>query len=251
MIPYIPFKDIHIGSIPIHVWGFFVALGIILGTMVAINRAKGKVPQVEIVNAGFYVVLFGFLGSRLLSLAETNNLGLGNFINPNLGGLSEFGGVVTAVIVGLIFLRLKRLSVPLFLDVAGPALLLAEGISRIGCFAIHDHIGKQTSFFLATNFDGVLRHDIGLYLSLVALLGFLFVLAVEKAKKLAPGNIGLISLAWFFGARFLLDFLKADDWPYSITRYWGLSLAQYLAIFFTVMLLYSIKRINRSDHSTA
>lgn len=191
----------------------------------AASRTKGKIPQAEIVNVGFYAVLFGFVGSKLLSFAETNRW----------DGFSEFGGILAAAIVALIFLRAKKLSVPLFLDIVGPALLLAEAIARIGCFAVHDHIGKQSNFFLATNFNGVTRHDVGLYLSLAAFLGFLFIFILEKIKKFAPGSIGLLSLIWFFGARFFLDFLKADDFPYAIPMYWGLTIAQYFAILFLIV----------------
>ncbi|HET9754819.1 MAG TPA: prolipoprotein diacylglyceryl transferase family protein, partial [Myxococcales bacterium] len=102
-------------------------------------------------------------------------------------------------------------------------------VARLGCFSVHDHPGVLTSFPLAVAFPNGARHDLGFYDALV--LGALSVAlyALDRRGRLRDRLLPL--LAVLYGtSRFLLDFLRARDLPYTDARYLGLTPAQFACI---------------------
>jgi prolipoprotein diacylglyceryltransferase len=121
------------------------------------------------------------------------------------------------------------------MDILGPPVLLVEGIGRIGCFMLHEHLGKITGFILGLKVLGESRHDLGLYFSLAGFAGLLFVLVFEKIwKKKVMGIIGAISLFWYFSWRFMLEFFLENSGPLAVTKIYNLTFMQ---IFSAVMLV--------------
>lgn len=233
MIPYVTFESFALGPLTVHVWGLFVALGILFGTLFAASRAgKRGIDPTEIFNLAFWVVLAGFLGARLWFLLEYGreigfSLGL---VRVQDGGLSATGAILGGLLGGWWYLK-RRLPFRKLIDIAAPGILLGEGIGRLGCFAIHDHLGKPTTFPLAVNVLGVPRHDVGLELSLAGFAGVVFLTLWERyGPRTAAGTLGTLALLWYAVTRFLLDFLRATDLPVVDRRYVGLTLAQYAAI---------------------
>jgi phosphatidylglycerol:prolipoprotein diacylglycerol transferase len=114
------------------------------------------------------------------------------------------------------------------MDVAAVSLWLGWGIGRIGCFLIHDHPGTLTHFVGGVQFPGGVRHDLGLYESLV---GFaLFLLSMLLFKRLVRrrwGLVTLVSVTLYAIARFFLDFLRATDIASADARYASLTPAQW------------------------
>src|SRR3989338_4760091 len=96
------------------------------------------------------------------------------------------------------------------------SLWLGWGIGRIGCFLTHLHPGKLTNFFLAVNYPGGARFDLGLYESII---GFaLFAVSAVMFKRLVKkrwGDVALYSAATYAVIRFFLDFLRVTPLEYS------------------------------------
>src|SRR5262249_13818400 len=99
-------------------------------------------------------------------------------------------------------------------------------VARLGCFAVHDHPGVLTDFFLAVKFPEGARHDLGLYDApwVFAITGILY--------AFRPGGVLQGRLLPFFGIRYAVvrfgfDFLRAYDLSYRDARYGGLTPAQY------------------------
>jgi phosphatidylglycerol:prolipoprotein diacylglycerol transferase len=89
----------------------------------------------------------------------------------------------------------------------------------------------RSDFWLAVDFPGGARHDLGLYEAIVlfALAGLLYAL---RHRGLLKGRL-LPLLGVLYGvARFLLDFLRArpGDLPYADGRQLGLTFAQWFAL---------------------
>ena len=61
------------------------------------------------------------------------------------GGLGIWGGVALAAVVGIWRLRRRGANVPLFMDAVAPALLVAQGIGRIGNYFNQELFGGPTS----------------------------------------------------------------------------------------------------------
>lgn len=102
-------------------------------------------------------------------------------------------------------------------------------------FLGHLHPGTETAFFLGVKYpDGIIRHDLGLYLSINGLVLFLIFLILLK-KKVKQGTFIIVFLLWYGVIRFLLDFLRAHDGNMVDTRYYNLTPAQYASILIFVL----------------
>ncbi len=231
MLPYFELHVIHLGPLPIQVWGFFVALGIVLGTWIVarVGKERGLSPSL-IWDASFWVILGAIIGARLLFVFSYASLEI--FTNPLSlfalwdGGMSIMGGFFGAVAMGVWYLRKHGADVWAYANAGVFGLPFGLAIGRVGCFLIHDHPGTASHFFLAVqnpSKEGGF-HDLGLYDVFVCVaiaLLFLFL----RYKKALPGLYVPLFLILYGFARFWLDFFRILD-----ARYFGLTPAQYLAV---------------------
>jgi phosphatidylglycerol---prolipoprotein diacylglyceryl transferase len=253
MIPYVIFESFRVGPLTVHVWGLFVAVGILAGTVLAARRARdrGLAPD-RVVDVAFWVVVAGFIGARLWFLLEYGrevglNLGV---LRVQDGGLSATGGILGGLVAAGWYLRSRRIPLARFADSVAPGLLVGESVGRLGCFLIHDHLGRPTSFPFSVVVNGMQRHDVGLELSVAALLGMGVLLLTERLGVLRrPGSAGLFALLWYAGTRLVLDFLRANDLPVVDRRYAGLTLAQYAAIVGIIVGIIFVLRLRRTPYA--
>lgn len=230
MIPYFSFTSIPIGPITLHVWGILVAIGFLVGTLVAGWMAKRKGLQASVVyDIAPWLAIAGMVGGRLGHVFFYEPV---YFLQNPLeivaiwdGGLSVYGGIFACIAVGLFYLKHKKVDVFAYSDVLVFGLPFGKIFGRIGCFLIHDHPGTLTDFVLGIKYsDTEVRHDLGLYLAINAL--FLSLLFVWLARKDRPiGTYIAVFALWYGAARFFLDFLRIVD-----VRYAGLTPGQYFSI---------------------
>jgi len=232
-------SQISIGQITIQIWGLFVALGIICGTVFAAYRAKtGGLKRSVVVDLIFWVVVTSVIGAKVAFLIFNGKNGV--------LGFSSIGAILAGSATVFIVSRIKKISTSRLMDVFGPPLLLVEGVGRIGCFMLHEHLGKVTDSILGLNILGESRHDLGLYFSLAGFAGLLFVLIFEKMGKKRAGAIGAISILWYFGWRFALEFLLESSGPFAVTKIYGLTFMQiFSAIMSVVTSFFFLSRVLR------
>lgn len=233
MIPYFTIPPLYLfGKFSIHAYGVLLMLGILAGNWLVRRRARESgVSIAEIQSAVIWAVAVGFVGAHVVELL---------FYQPNLierdgllvifdiwNGLSSFGGFVGGLIGFYIYFR--RRNQPCLVQMA----LVLEGLvvgwvfGRLGCTLAHDHIGQQSSFFLAFNYPSGPRHNLGFYEFLLASFVLLPLTLIARRGRFRPAvYIGLISLI-YGSARFFLDFLRATDIPGADLRHWGLTAAQF------------------------
>lgn len=237
MIPYFQFNIIHLGPIPLQVWGLLVALGIYAGAWASANMAKRRGQNAKLVwDVAFWAIIGAFVFGRLFHLIYEPVYYLHfplEIVKIWHGGLSVMGGFVGATIFSVIFLRKKQVDVFAYADTVIFGLPLGLFIGRIGCFLIHDHPGTLTDFALGVQYPDGIRHDHGLYLSLNGLVLFLVFLLMAR-KKVSSGWFLIVFLIWYGIVRFFLDFLRATDGSIVDTRYAALTPAQYLALVMVV-----------------
>jgi phosphatidylglycerol:prolipoprotein diacylglycerol transferase len=85
-------------------------------------------------------VVAGIVGSKLFHILENLDL---FFRDPfgmifSTGGLTFYGGLITAGLALAYYLRKKKVALPAFADAVAPSLMLAYGIGRIGCYLAGD-----------------------------------------------------------------------------------------------------------------
>ncbi|WP_280771464.1 prolipoprotein diacylglyceryl transferase [Salipaludibacillus daqingensis] len=128
----------HLGPISIHFFGVMIAVGALIGVGLLVHEAKkANVEKDLLLDGVFYSLLGGILGARVIFVFVYNP---GYYLERpleilfiNQGGLSIHGGIIGGLLTGYIYLKKKKLSVWNTLDLVAPSLILAQGISRIGC----------------------------------------------------------------------------------------------------------------------
>ncbi|MBT6253646.1 prolipoprotein diacylglyceryl transferase [Candidatus Uhrbacteria bacterium] len=243
MIPYIEQHIWQLGPIPIQVWGFFVALGILVGLWVSARRAeKLGLEKKHIYDVGTWIILAALLGARIMHIVFYDGA---TYVQDPLeifrvwnGGFSITGGFIGALIVAWFYFKKHGLDVWKYADATIFGLPLGLGIGRIGCFLIHDHPGTATDFAMGMEYpDGVVRHDHGLYLSINGFI-LAIVFALLARKKQPVGMFLAVFAVWYGIMRFFLDFYRAAD-----VTYLGLTPAQYTSVLMLVAGVWGIWRI--------
>lgn len=244
MLPYFAWNTIELGPITLRVWGLFVALGFLLGAYVAglMAKRRGDDPKI-IYDLVFYLMLAGLIGGRLGHVLfydpATYLADPAAILRIWEGGLSVYGGFIACAVVGLIYLRKKQVDVWRYTDTCLFGLPFGYAAGRIGCFLIHDHPGTATDFILGIKYpDGEVRHDLGLYLSIQALILALIFLWISR-KPRPVGTYIAAFCTWYGVVRFFLDYLRLID-----VRYLGLTPGQYFSIILTGFGLWMFYRLH-------
>jgi phosphatidylglycerol:prolipoprotein diacylglycerol transferase len=231
-IPYTTFPTIELGPVTLRTFGIMVAVGVVLGIMVAarLGEEVGR-PADDTVNLGIRLVVAGVVGSRVTwVLTHLDQIDSPiDLVAVWEGGLQFSGGFVAAVLVGLpTFLRWDRLTRWRMLDRVMLGLAVGLGFGRIGCYAVGEHLGGLTSFPLASRYDGGATregnaggtgrllevgdviHNTSLY-EMVHVLVLAAVLWWVIRRRTTPGTALGVFLLWYGVARFATDFLRVYD----------------------------------------
>jgi phosphatidylglycerol:prolipoprotein diacylglycerol transferase len=239
VIPWFQLPSLTLGPFTIQSFGILSALGILAAVLLAARGADelGRNGQVihDFAVAG---VLTGVVVGHLVHvfLYHPEELRDPWRVVKFWEGLSSMGGLAGGVLAAAVFFRVKRIRFHDYADAFALGTAPGWGIARVGCFTVHDHPGRLTDFFLGVRFPagvpGVppgVRHDLGLY-EAILLLALGAALWILHRKDVLRGRLlGLLALV-YGAARFLLDFLRAEDIGYADRRYLGLTPAQYVAL---------------------
>jgi phosphatidylglycerol---prolipoprotein diacylglyceryl transferase len=235
MIPYFEIPPLHIGPIVVQSFGVLAAAGVALASWLLVREAAREgLDTAPMRDFAPWAVVGGVIGGHLMHLflyhpEELHGPWGALQILKVWDGLSSTGGVIGGALAAVLWFRAHRLSLLRYGDVLALAIAPGWAVARLGCFTVHDHPGRLTSFPLAVAFPGGARHDLGLYdaLLLAAIAVVLFALA--RTQLLRGRLLSLLALLYGIG-RFALDFLRATDVPYADARYFGFTPAQYVCV---------------------
>ncbi len=146
---------IRIGNLvfPLRWYGVIVMIGVVVGSLIVERELKRRGENGDrIWDALIWVLPTGIIGARLWYVINAtiggNNYYMQNpiqIINIPAGGLHIFGGFLIGGLALLYYLRQNKLDPWLFLDAAGPAMLIGQAIGRIANFINQELYGPPTN----------------------------------------------------------------------------------------------------------
>jgi phosphatidylglycerol:prolipoprotein diacylglycerol transferase len=239
-IPYTTFPLIELGPLHLRTFGVAVGAGVLIGAWVAARTLERiEISREDTYRLATRMVVFGVIGARIAwDISHWSEIDSPiDLIAVWNGGLQFAGGFIAAILVGFpVFRRWDRTRRWRVLDGYAYGLTIGLAIGRIGCYAVGEHLGRDTtSFFLATRYDGGATregppaigdviHNTSLYemLHLLVLFGLLTWL---YRRRPGPGVIMGVFCLWYGVTRFLTDFLRGYD-----EKVLGLTGAQWMCV---------------------
>ncbi|WNZ92532.1 prolipoprotein diacylglyceryl transferase [Streptococcus iniae] len=136
------------------------------------------------------------------------------------GGIAIYGGLLTGVLVLLIYSYYKVINPIAFLDIIAPAVMIAQAIGRWGNFVNQEAYGKavkslnylpefiQKQMFI----EGHYRQPTFLYESLWNLVGFVIIMVLRRKRKLLKeGEVLAFYLIWYGLGRMIIEGMRTDS----------------------------------------
>ena len=207
-----------IGNFSVYWYGILIAIGFSLAMWYGMTVVKKRgIDSDKYLNVILVGMVTAIIGARLYYVAfswdDFKNAPL-TILNIHEGGLAIYGGIIGALLGGLITAKLQKMELLKVLDVAAMGFLIGQCIGRWGNFMNQEAFGTPTDlpWGMASERTGfVTVHPCFLYESLWCLLGFLLLHFYSKRKDRFDGEIFFMYLAWYGFERTLVEALRTDS----------------------------------------
>ena len=219
----------------IYWYGFLIALGILLAMIYGYKRMRKFGIDPDRATDGVIGGLIGaILGARLYYIAfNTTGLTFKDFFKFRDGGLAIYGGIIGAILVGGIIVKLRKLKLTAMLDVVAPCFLIGQAVGRWGNFFNQEAFGANTDapwgmmsyntmYFLADNRETIAAnsgvnvscyapvHPCFLYESLWCLMCFVIIHLYTNRRKF-DGELFLMYTGLYGLGRFFIESTRTDS----------------------------------------
>ena len=253
-----------IGSIDIYWYAVIIATGFLLAITFALKKCKtfGVDPD-RAIDVVFFAMILGIIGARAYYVAFQWDMYKDNIMeifNIRGGGLGFYGGIIGGIIGLVIGCKVREQKILPFLDVAGGAVLIGQGIGRWGNFVNSEAFGCNTTLpwgmtspkiasYIASHSTesmgavmdpSIPVHPTFFYESLWCAIGLIVYCIVAKRRKF-DGEMFLFYLAWNGGGRMIIEGLRTDSLmigPFRISQLLGAIMLMFAVVaFFAAMKL--------------
>jgi prolipoprotein diacylglyceryl transferase len=216
---------VHLGPIPLHVYGILLAVGVVVAAWMTERRwVRWGHDARQWQDVVVWIVIGGVVGARLYHVATDSEKFYDNWIRVVeiwKGGLSIWGVVAGGLIAVFIVCRVKKIDTFLMTDAIAPGLLAAQAIGRWGNYFNQELFGKPTTLPWGLEIDRVNRppgyahfatfHPTFLYESLYCVALLVLLLWVERRWRLHTGQLSALYLATYCFGRFWFENLRIDE----------------------------------------
>ena len=231
----------HLGSFPVHSYGVMIALAFLAGLWTATLRARReKISGETIADVTLWLMVGGIIGARIVYVAtywreEFADQPLSEIFKIYHGGLVYYGGLIGAMIAGMIYIRWKKLPLWKIADVLAPSCALGNVFGRIGCLLNGCCYGRACSLPWAISFpaDNPLGsptypvHPTEIYDALLNFGVYLFLAWLFRRIKF-DGQIFTTYLLCYAVTRSFVEYFRGD---YTNLHYHlGLTPAQWISV---------------------
>ncbi len=232
---FMPSRQIflEIGPVNITWYALLIISGAILAYILSyFNLKKFRYPSFYIDDIFFGVLLSGIIGARLwycvfydFSYYLANPF---DIIAIWDGGLAIQGGLLLAIIYGLIYCHRRKIDFLRVGDAIVPNVLLAQAIGRWGNFVNQECYGQEVT---SSYYDGILSflkdgmyisgtyyEPLFFYESLACIFGFLVIVLLLKRFHSKRGDLIWAYLMWYGVVRFFIEGHRQDSLMFGSIR---------------------------------
>lgn len=207
------------GSVKIYWYGILICLGFLLALFYCLKRSKDfKITQDQLIDAVIVGAIFAVVGARIYYVVfYKGDMFIKNpveIFRINEGGIAIYGGLIGAILGGLIVAKIKKIKFLNLLDLSSMGFLIGQTIGRWGNFTNQEAFGTQTDSIFrmvseGTHLESV--HPCFLYESFWCALGFLLIHFFNLKFKKYDGQLFLMYVFWYGLGRFFIEALRTDS----------------------------------------
>ena len=215
-----PPRNLELGPFNIYFYGIIIALGMVLAVLYASRRCKEfGITEDDLMDGVLWVTPFAIICARLYYCIFTwdhygqNPVEILYIWN---GGLAIYGGVLGAAAGVAVFCRIRKIKLPVLLDLVSMGFLIGQSMGRWGNFFNREAFGAETTSFLRmglmNSYTGQVTyyHPTFFYESVWNAAGFLLLHKISK-KRQYDGQIALLYAAWYGLGRTFIEGLRTDS----------------------------------------
>lgn len=250
-----------IGDFAVTTFGLMMFLSFVTGAWILGRQLERYGQPKELAwDVLAWVAVGGIIGAKVYYLALHPDELAANFWGAvfSRGGLVWYGGLIGGVIAYYVQVKNRKLPIAVMYDATAPALALAYGVGRMGCFLVGDDYGRYTEGPLGIAFPrgappstaGNLRaigetnipasipdsavlpvHPTQLYEIGLAAIMFAILWRLGAKRGLRSGQLFSIFLALYGIERFFIEFVRAKSDRFVL----GLSTSQIMSLVLLVV----------------
>jgi len=195
-------------------YGLLIAIGMMLGVLLAVKRAKNIGVTEEVVyDIALWSIPAGVLGARIYYVIfnlDYYSSDWSRILQFRQGGLAIHGGIIVGFIVGYLICQKNKVNFLSMADVAAPSMILGQAIGRWGNYFNQEAYGRPTELPWAIMIDGVNVHPTFLYESIWNIIVMIGLILYTKKKKV-EGEIFFLYLIFYSIGRFFIEGLRTDS----------------------------------------
>ena len=224
-------------GIDIKWYGLMIAAGLMLALIYCFRKMKSVgIEDGRATDVVFFGFLGGVVGARLYYVIMEWEQFKGDWkaiVSVRDGGLAIYGGLIGAVLVGMLVSKIRKVKLLPLLDLVGMGFLIGQAVGRWGNFFNHEAFGSNTElpwgmtspriqYALELSADrlydtsGIIVdtsmpvHPCFLYESLWCIIGFVLLHFYFKHRKF-DGEIFFMYAGWYGLGRFFIEGLRTDS----------------------------------------
>ena len=217
-----------IGPVTVRWYGVAVALGILLGVLLALKRERRYgLPRDTVLDLALWGVPAAIIGARLYYVAFSWKAYAGDPVRVLYlweGGLAIYGGLLGGLLAGLAYARIHRLRFLTLCDLAAPCFALGQAVGRWGNFFNQEAYGvaaaqpwqRRFPISVFIQADGQWHLATFFYESMWCLMIVLLLLWLERRNRFRrPGDAFFSYVLLYALERAAVEGLRTDS------LYWG------------------------------
>ncbi|KSU87916.1 prolipoprotein diacylglyceryl transferase [Priestia flexa] len=217
---------LELGPLTIYWYGVIIGAGVLLALYIATKEStKRGLPKDTFIDLVLFAVPIAIICARIYYVAfewDYYSQHLNEIPQIWNGGIAIHGGLIGAILTGIVFSRVKKISFWKLADIAAPSIILGQAIGRWGNFMNQEaHGGEVSRAFLEglhlpefiinqMYINGTYYHPTFLYESLWNLAGFALLIALRRVN-LRRGELFLTYVIWYSIGRYFIEGMRTDS----------------------------------------